>query len=147
MKWAIKTGTSTIPKSVKPRRIAENLASPLNVKLDDDDMRALQELDKQARYVDGSFWCMPGSSSINWAIQQIERRLQSLQEFHVCHQCGIVLPLCILLCTSTCPTTHLRRRRPRLYINGWKIALSVSCSLTGGKLFLRIGERLSDQRV
>jgi len=61
LKWAIQTGTSTIPKSAKPHRIAENLAS-LNVNLDDDDMRNLKELDHHARYVDGTFWCMPGSS-------------------------------------------------------------------------------------
>ena len=56
LKWAVQTGTSTIPKSVKPHRIAENLAS-LNVDLDDEAMSALKELDQHRRYVDGTLWC------------------------------------------------------------------------------------------
>jgi alcohol dehydrogenase (NADP+) len=61
LKWAIQTGASAIPKSVTPHRIAENLAA-VNVQLDDDDMNALAKLDKHARFVDGSIWCMPGNS-------------------------------------------------------------------------------------
>lgn len=55
LKWAILTNASAIPKSVSPRRIAENFAS-LQVNLDEEDMKSLQKLDKHRRYVDGSIW-------------------------------------------------------------------------------------------
>jgi alcohol dehydrogenase (NADP+) len=60
LKWAIQDGTATIPKSVRPHRIAENFAS-LEVQLDKEDMEAIRKLDKHHRYVDGSFWAMEGS--------------------------------------------------------------------------------------
>jgi alcohol dehydrogenase (NADP+) len=57
LKWAIQTGTSVIPKSVSPQRIAENLGS-VNIALDQQDMTAMAKLDQHRRYVDGKFWCM-----------------------------------------------------------------------------------------
>lgn len=57
LKWAIQTGTSVIPKSVKPHRIAENLAS-VDIVLDQQDMAAIAKLDKHRRYVDGKFACI-----------------------------------------------------------------------------------------
>lgn len=60
LSWAIKRGTVIIPKSVNPNRIAENLASQ-NIKLDEEDMIKISGLDRQYRYVDGTFWTFEGS--------------------------------------------------------------------------------------
>lgn len=57
--WAMERGTSPIPKSVTPKRIQENLASQ-NVALTTADMTALNGLDRHFRYVDGTFWVVPG---------------------------------------------------------------------------------------
>lgn len=59
--WALERGTAVIPKSVNPARIAENLAAA-DVSLDAADMAELAELDRELRYVDGSFWAVEGSS-------------------------------------------------------------------------------------
>lgn len=53
--WALHRGTSVIPKSVNPGRILENLGAE-DVALTPDDMRAIAALDRNARFVDGSFW-------------------------------------------------------------------------------------------
>jgi len=53
--WALARGTSVIPKSVNPGRIAENFGS-LDVTLTEADMKAIAELDRHQRMVDGSFW-------------------------------------------------------------------------------------------
>ena len=53
--WAVARGTSVIPKSANPKRIAENLGA-LDVTLTETDMAALAELDRHRRMIDGSFW-------------------------------------------------------------------------------------------
>ncbi|MEM6991443.1 MAG: aldo/keto reductase [Myxococcota bacterium] len=58
--WALARGTAVIPKSTNPERIAANLAAT-KLSLTPEDMQALAGLDEGARYVDGSFWCPPGS--------------------------------------------------------------------------------------
>jgi len=58
--WAYQRGTAVIPKSVNPERIKQNLASK-DVRLDEDDMKQIAQLDKHYRYVDGSIWTMEGS--------------------------------------------------------------------------------------
>lgn len=57
--WVMERGTSPIPKSTNPKRLAENLASQ-NVALTELDMEALNGLDRHFRYVDGSIWVVPG---------------------------------------------------------------------------------------
>ncbi|UCH30001.1 MAG: aldo/keto reductase [Myxococcales bacterium] len=53
--WALARDTSVIPKSVNPRRIAENWgARELTLTLAD--MTAIASLDRHQRKVDGSFW-------------------------------------------------------------------------------------------
>ena len=53
--WAIARGTSVIPKSVNPARIAENFAAA-DLTLSAGDMAAIAALDQHRRMVDGSFW-------------------------------------------------------------------------------------------
>ncbi len=53
--WALARGTSVIPKSVNPGRIAENWASH-RLALTSEDMRAIAALDRHERMVDGRFW-------------------------------------------------------------------------------------------
>jgi len=65
--WALARGTSVIPKSTNATRIAENLAATKLV-LTDGDRARLDGLDRGARYVDGSFWCTPGSP---WTLESL----------------------------------------------------------------------------
>jgi len=58
--WALARGTSVIPKSVNPERMAQNLAAA-EVKLDADDMAAIAALDGGYRFIDGTFWAPEGS--------------------------------------------------------------------------------------
>jgi len=58
--WAVNRGTSVIPKSVTPARMAENLAAASMV-LEADQMKRLAKLDRHYRFVDGSVWAMDGS--------------------------------------------------------------------------------------
>jgi alcohol dehydrogenase (NADP+) len=60
LKWAIERGTSVIPKSTHPGRLAENLAAA-NLKLDNQEMAELAKLERGFRYVNGDFWTMKGS--------------------------------------------------------------------------------------
>jgi alcohol dehydrogenase (NADP+) len=53
--WALARGTSVIPKSVNPGRIAENFGA-LDVELSLADMTAIAALDRHHRMVDGRFW-------------------------------------------------------------------------------------------
>ena len=57
--WAMERGTSPVPKSTNPKRLKENLASQ-TVALTEADMASLNALDRHYRYVDGSFWVVPG---------------------------------------------------------------------------------------
>ena len=62
LSWGLQRETVVIPKSVDPGRLKENLAcASLDLKLEDADMAAIGELDLGYRYVDGSFWTVPGS--------------------------------------------------------------------------------------
>ncbi len=60
IKWAVERGTVVIPKSVNPGRIEENLAS-LELSLTDEQMKAIAEMDKGYRYLDGEFFTKKGS--------------------------------------------------------------------------------------
>jgi alcohol dehydrogenase (NADP+) len=53
--WALTRGTSVIPKSVNPGRIAENWAAR-DLSLTPADMNAIGALDRHHRMVDGRFW-------------------------------------------------------------------------------------------
>lgn len=57
--WALQRRTVVIPKSVHAERLAQNLAAA-EVTLADEDMQQLAGLDRQRRYVTGSFWAVPG---------------------------------------------------------------------------------------
>jgi alcohol dehydrogenase (NADP+) len=58
--WAVRRGTSVIPKSVNPERMAQNLEAA-SLPLSEADMQAIGRLDRGRRYVTGSFWAMAGS--------------------------------------------------------------------------------------
>ena len=60
LSWAIERGTSVIPKSTNPGRLAENL-EVANLKLDNQEMAELAKLEMGFRYVNGEFWTMQGS--------------------------------------------------------------------------------------
>lgn len=59
--WAIHRETVVIPKSVNPERLKQNLGA-LEVNLSQEDMAEIEKLNKNRRYVSGSFWTIPGSS-------------------------------------------------------------------------------------
>ena len=59
--WAIQRGTSVIPKSANPGRLAQNFAAG-EVVLGDDDMAQLAALDHGYRFVSGEFWPFEGSA-------------------------------------------------------------------------------------
>ncbi|MDR3366494.1 MAG: aldo/keto reductase [Prevotellaceae bacterium] len=58
--WGMKRGTVVIPKSVKPHRIAENLAAQ-SVALDEADMAGIAALNQNLRITTGALWTMEGS--------------------------------------------------------------------------------------
>ncbi len=58
--WAIERGTSVIPKSVHPTRLAENLAAA-RIAPDARTMRAIDEMDRNRRYISGEFWAQGDS--------------------------------------------------------------------------------------
>jgi len=58
--WAMQRGTAVIPKSVHPERLQQNLAAQ-DLTLTAEEMVAVGGLDRDYRFVDGSFWAMPGS--------------------------------------------------------------------------------------
>jgi alcohol dehydrogenase (NADP+) len=60
LRWAIERGTSVIPKSTNPGRLAENLDAA-NLQLDNQEMSELAKLEMGFRYVNGEFWTMEGS--------------------------------------------------------------------------------------
>ncbi len=61
LSWGLNRGTIVIPKSVNPVHMQENFEA-VEVELKHHEMEALAELDIHYRFVDGSFWEMPGSS-------------------------------------------------------------------------------------
>ena len=58
--WALARGTAVIPKSTNPERIAQNLAAT-RITLTEEQVAALDGLDRAERYVTGAFWCFEGS--------------------------------------------------------------------------------------
>ena len=58
IRWAVQRGTSVLPKSTNPERIASNLAV-LDWSLTGADMAVLSSLEYQARMVDGAFLLSP----------------------------------------------------------------------------------------
>lgn len=60
IRWAIQRGTAVIPKSTNPVRLQQNLDAA-SLELSKSQMDTLAALDRQFRYLDGSFWTPPGS--------------------------------------------------------------------------------------
>jgi len=58
--WGLACGTVVIPKALGREHLAANLAAQ-DLELDPDAMAQLAALDRGERFVDGSFWFMPGS--------------------------------------------------------------------------------------
>ena len=65
--WHLQRGISTIPKSVTPARLRENLAAA-DMELSADDLERIAALDQHLRFVDGSFWVMDGGP---WTLQTL----------------------------------------------------------------------------
>ena len=65
--WHLQRGISTIPKSVSPARLRENLAAA-DVELSPDALARIAALDQGLRLVDGSFWVMAGGP---WTLQSL----------------------------------------------------------------------------
>lgn len=57
--WGIQRGTAVLAKSVNPARLKENLEA-IDIRLSSAEMERIGELDCHHRYVDGSFWAVPG---------------------------------------------------------------------------------------
>ncbi|MGW8195585.1 MAG: aldo/keto reductase, partial [Desulforhopalus sp.] len=60
LSWGLARGTVVIPKSVNPARLAENFRAA-DIDLADSDIQAIAGLESNYRFVDGSFFQMPGS--------------------------------------------------------------------------------------
>lgn len=65
--WHVNRGISTIPKSVTPSRLRENLAAA-QIVLNQADMARIAALDQNYRLINGAFWAMEGSP---WTLQTI----------------------------------------------------------------------------
>jgi alcohol dehydrogenase (NADP+) len=65
--WHLQGGISTIPKSVTPARLRENLAAA-TIQLSQADCDRIASLDQHQRLLDGSFWLMEGGP---WTIQML----------------------------------------------------------------------------
>lgn len=65
--WHVQRGISTIPKSVTPARLRENLAAT-ELKLTADDLQRIAALDRNCRLLVGDFWAIPGSP---WTVQAL----------------------------------------------------------------------------
>lgn len=57
--WSIHRGIAVIPKSVNPKRLKENFAAA-NLKLTPEEMQQIEALNRDRRYVDGTFWEVEG---------------------------------------------------------------------------------------
>jgi alcohol dehydrogenase (NADP+) len=57
--WGIACGTTVIPKSVQRERLAANLAAA-QLQLSPEELAQINALDRHHRFVDGSFWELPG---------------------------------------------------------------------------------------
>jgi alcohol dehydrogenase (NADP+) len=60
LSWGIGRGSIVIPKSVSPLRLKENFEAT-EIELKPEDKQAIAQLEFHYRFVDGSFWEMPGS--------------------------------------------------------------------------------------
>lgn len=58
--WAIHRGTSVIPKSVNPGRITQNFEAQA-IELSEEDMKKIEALDKNYRFLTGEHWVYEGS--------------------------------------------------------------------------------------
>jgi len=58
--WAIQRGTSLIPKSTNPARIAQNFAAA-SVTLSEREMEAIAGIDRNHRFFKGALWTVEGS--------------------------------------------------------------------------------------
>jgi alcohol dehydrogenase (NADP+) len=58
--WGLACGTVVIPKALRPEHLAANMAAQ-DLELSPEAMARLAALDRRERFVDGSFWFMPGS--------------------------------------------------------------------------------------
>lgn len=56
IRWAVQRGTSALPKSTHPERIAANLAGTLSLQLSDEEMQVLSSLQPQRRMLAGTMW-------------------------------------------------------------------------------------------
>lgn len=65
--WALNRGTSVIPKSSDPQRLRENYAAG-EVELSAADLATIDGLDRDYRFVDGSFWTGDGSP---WTLESL----------------------------------------------------------------------------
>jgi len=65
--WHVNRGISTIPKSVTPSRLRENLAAA-DIVLAQADMAQIAALDQDYRLIDGAFWTIEGSP---WTLQTL----------------------------------------------------------------------------
>ncbi len=57
--WGIACSTAVIPKSVHPQRLAANLAAA-QLTLGASELAQITALDRSERFIDGSFWELPG---------------------------------------------------------------------------------------
>ncbi len=58
--WGLARDTLVIPKSAQPEHLRENLAAA-DIRLEEEDMREIATLEQGYRFVDGAFFCPPGS--------------------------------------------------------------------------------------
>lgn len=58
--WGIACGTCVIPKSVNPERQAANLQAATSLRLSAAELERIAGLDRHHRFIDGSFWELPG---------------------------------------------------------------------------------------
>jgi len=65
--WHVQRGIATIPKSVTPSRLRENLAAA-DLKLSAADMERIAALNRNYRFIDGSFWVVEGGP---WTLQSL----------------------------------------------------------------------------
>jgi alcohol dehydrogenase (NADP+) len=61
LSWALNRGSLVIPKSINFLHLKQNFEAT-EIELNEEDMQAIAELELHYRFVDGSFWEMPGSS-------------------------------------------------------------------------------------
>ncbi|MCA9720368.1 MAG: aldo/keto reductase [Myxococcales bacterium] len=57
--WALRRGTSALAKSVHPMRLRENFAAG-ELRLGEEDMRAIATLERHRRYLSGEVWALEG---------------------------------------------------------------------------------------